>query len=59
LATILDGSNVAMRGGHHCAMPLMKYLGLDATVRCSFGAYSTQEDVEIALQAIKDSSKII
>lgn len=59
LATILDSFNVAMRGGHHCAMPLMNFLDLDATVRCSFGAYSDETDVEIALQAIKDSAKII
>lgn len=59
LATILDSFNVAMRGGHHCAMPLMNFLQLDATVRCSFGAYSDVDDVEIAIEAIKNSSKFI
>lgn len=59
LATILDSSNVAVRGGHHCAMPLMSFLAVDALVRCSFGAYSDQDDVQIALEAIKKSSKFI
>jgi cysteine desulfurase/selenocysteine lyase len=53
LATILDGSNVAMRAGHHCAWPLVRFLGVDALVRASFAAYSDVDDVEAALQAIK------
>ena len=53
IATILDLSNVAMRAGHHCAWPLIRYLGVDALVRCSFAAYSDSDDVERALNAIK------
>lgn len=59
LATILDSSNVAVRGGHHCAMPLISFLGVEALVRCSFGAYSDQDDVQMALEAIKKSFKFI
>lgn len=59
LATILDSSNVAMRAGHHCAWPLIHYLGVDALVRCSFAAYSDQDDVEIALAAIQNSYRSI
>ncbi|MEQ1510896.1 MAG: cysteine desulfurase [Sphingopyxis sp.] len=49
VATILDEAGVAVRAGHHCAQPLMDYLGLPATVRASFGLYSDASDVE-ALQ---------
>ncbi|APJ03366.1 aminotransferase class V-fold PLP-dependent enzyme [Silvanigrella aquatica] len=57
MATILDFDNVAMRAGHHCAWPLIRNLGVDALVRCSFGAYSDGDDVEIAIEAIKNSVK--
>ena len=57
MATILDADNIAMRAGHHCAWPLIRYLGVDALVRCSFAAYSDDDDVEAAIEAIKNSSK--
>jgi cysteine desulfurase / selenocysteine lyase len=59
MATILDDDNIAMRAGHHCAWPLIRFLGVDAIVRCSFGAYSDEDDVMAALDAIKNSSKRI
>ncbi|MBN3560687.1 SufS family cysteine desulfurase [Aliamphritea spongicola] len=43
---ILDQHGVAVRTGHHCAMPLMNKLGLPGTIRASFAAYNTTEDVE-------------
>ena len=46
-----------MRAGHHCAWPLIRILGVDALIRCSFAAYSDRDDVEIALEAIKNASK--
>ncbi|WP_108789644.1 SufS family cysteine desulfurase [Erythrobacter sp. Alg231-14] len=52
LGTILDESNVAIRAGHHCAQPLMDYLGVPATARASFGLYSTQDDVDALLKGI-------
>ncbi|WP_186649028.1 aminotransferase class V-fold PLP-dependent enzyme [Fluviispira vulneris] len=58
LATILDAENVAMRAGHHCAWPLIRFLGVDALVRCSFAAYSDKDDIELAIAAIKKASKI-
>jgi len=57
IATILDVENVAMRAGHHCAWPLIRSLGVDALVRASFAAYSDSDDVEIAIEAIKNSVK--
>jgi cysteine desulfurase/selenocysteine lyase len=46
LATILDQDGVAIRAGHHCARPLMKYLGVPATARASFYLYNQLEDVD-------------
>ena len=45
VATILDQSNIAVRAGHHCAMPLMNYLKLPALPRVSFGVYNDLEDI--------------
>ncbi len=46
VGTILDQEGVAVRVGHHCTQPLMKRFGVPATVRASFSAYNTHEDVE-------------
>ncbi|HIH47240.1 TPA: SufS family cysteine desulfurase [Candidatus Woesearchaeota archaeon] len=53
VATGLDQYGVAVRAGHHCAMPLHKKLGIDASTRMSFGVYNTKEDVKTALEALK------
>lgn len=58
LGTILDEANVAIRAGHHCAQPLMDYLGVPATARASFGLYSTEADVEALLKGIARTRKI-
>lgn len=46
VGTILDRDGIAIRAGHHCAQPLMHRLGVTATVRASFGVYSTKGDVD-------------
>ena len=46
IATILSEQSVAVRAGHHCAMPLMKRLAVPATVRASFAVHNTREDVD-------------
>jgi cysteine desulfurase/selenocysteine lyase len=58
LGTILDEANVAIRAGHHCAQPLMDYLGVPATARASFGLYSTHEDVDALLAGIARTRRI-
>jgi cysteine desulfurase/selenocysteine lyase len=58
LGTILDEANVAIRAGHHCAQPLMDYLGQPATARASFGLYSTEADVEALVKGIARTRKI-
>jgi cysteine desulfurase/selenocysteine lyase len=46
VATILDQAGVAVRSGHHCAMPLMKRLGVEGTVRASLGLYTVKDDID-------------
>jgi cysteine desulfurase / selenocysteine lyase len=53
IGTILDSEGIAIRTGHHCAMPLMEYYGLAATARASFGCYNTAHDVERLVQGLQ------
>ncbi len=50
---VMDKYGVAVRGGHHCAMPLMYYLGVNGTVRASFYFYNTEEDIDVLVESIK------
>ncbi|MDW7968422.1 MAG: SufS family cysteine desulfurase [Thermoanaerobaculum sp.] len=52
LATVLDTHGVAVRAGHHCAQPLMRRLGVVASVRASFAVYNSREDVDALVFAI-------
>ena len=52
-STIADTFNVQLRAGHHCAMPLLKRLGVQSTARVSFGMYSAEEDVESLCAAVR------
>lgn len=52
LGTLLDQQNIAVRVGHHCAMPLMEHLGLPGTIRASFSLYNTAADVEAFTRAL-------
>ena len=58
VATILDEGGVAIRAGHHCAQPLMDYLGVPATARASFGIYSDDKDVAALVDGINRVRKI-
>ncbi|MEM1021881.1 MAG: cysteine desulfurase [Pseudomonadota bacterium] len=58
IGTILDRDGVAIRAGHHCAQPLMDRLGVDATARASFAAYSSQEDVDRLIEGLHKVSRI-
>ncbi|MCM3065231.1 cysteine desulfurase [Priestia flexa] len=46
VATVLDAEGVAVRAGHHCAQPLMKYLNVSSTARASFYLYNTEEEID-------------
>ena len=53
LATVLDKKGVAVRAGHHCAQPLMEFLGVPATARASFGLYNTRGEVDALVDALE------
>ena len=53
VGTILDRSGVAVRAGHHCAQPLMEFLGVDSTARASFGLYNTREEVDALVEGVE------
>ncbi len=53
VATLLDQQGVAVRSGHHCAMPYMAALGIESCLRASLGVYSTGEDVSQLAEALK------
>lgn len=46
VATVLDAEGIAVRAGHHCAQPLMKWLNVSSTARASFYVYNTEEDID-------------
>ncbi|WP_297476168.1 cysteine desulfurase [Ferrovum sp.] len=58
IGTILDNEGVAIRSGHHCAMPVMDFFSLPATARASFALYNTLEEVERLFQAIERVQKL-
>ncbi len=53
VATILDAQGVAIRAGHHCAQPLIKFLGQTSTCRASFYFYNTRRDIECLIEAVE------
>ncbi|CAB4790104.1 MAG: SufS family cysteine desulfurase [Actinobacteria bacterium] len=58
LSQVLDQTNVCVRAGHHCAKPLMKILGANATVRASFYLYNTTQEVDALADALDSASDI-
>ncbi|WP_297073870.1 cysteine desulfurase [Thermococcus sp.] len=54
VAAILDENNIMVRSGHHCALPVMKKLGINGTVRASFHVYNSVEEVETFLGVLED-----
>lgn len=53
VATVLDMNGIAVRAGHHCAQPLMKWLECSATARASFYLYNTEEDVDRLVEGLR------
>jgi len=58
LSTILAEQGVCVRGGHHCAMPLMRYLKINGTTRASFSLYTSRQDIDALCRAIEKAKKI-
>jgi len=58
LGTILDTQGVAVRTGHHCAMPVMSFFDIPATARASFGCYNTQAEVTALAAALLEAREV-
>ena len=52
LGTVIDHHGIALRTGHHCAMPVMQFFGVPATARVSFGLYNTRQEVDALIEAL-------
>ncbi len=53
IGTILDQSGIAIRAGHHCAQPVMRFFDVPATARASFAFYNTKEEVDVLVNSIQ------
>ena len=58
VGTILDQEGVAVRAGHHCAMPVMQRFGVPATTRASFAFYNTRDEIDVLANAIQSVLKV-
>jgi cysteine desulfurase / selenocysteine lyase len=58
VGTILDQEGVAVRAGHHCAMPVMQRFGVPATTRASFALYNTRQEIDILVRGIQRALKV-
>jgi len=59
ISTIVDQKGVAVRAGHHCAQPLMEFLGETATCRASFGMYNTKAEVDVMIEALETCHSLL
>lgn len=59
IGTLLDQQGVAVRTGHHCAMPLMQRLGIPGTIRASLGLYNSEADVERFVAALRKALSFV
>jgi cysteine desulfurase/selenocysteine lyase len=59
LGTVLDSRGIAVRTGHHCAMPVMEHFGVPATTRASFGLYNTRAEVDALHAALGDAIRML
>ena len=58
LGTILDHDGIAIRAGHHCAMPVMDRFGVPATARASFAFYNTKQEVDLLVRGLEKAKKV-
>ncbi len=59
LGTVLDARGIAVRTGHHCAMPVMEYFGVPATTRASFALYNTLDEIDALHEALLDAIRML
>ena len=58
VATVLDAEGIAVRAGHHCAQPLMKWLKVSATARASFYLYNTEEEIDTLVEGLSQNKGV-
>jgi cysteine desulfurase / selenocysteine lyase len=58
IGTMLDSLGIAIRAGHHCAMPVMEFYDVPATARASFAMYNTKEEIDVLMEGIKSLIKV-
>lgn len=59
VGSILDKLGIAVRTGHHCAQPIMKHYGISGTIRASFAAYNTQEEIDKLIEGIQFAQRML
>jgi cysteine desulfurase / selenocysteine lyase len=59
IGTLLDKYGVAIRSGHHCTQPLWQYYNIPGTIRASFAFYNTFEEVDVFIEALKKSIRLL
>ena len=59
IGIILDNHGIAVRTGHHCCQPLMKFYKIPATVRVSFGLYNSTNEVDYFVDALKNAINLL
>jgi len=59
IGILLSKQNIMLRTGHHCAMPIMKRLGIEGTIRMSFAIYSTKEDIDRSIEALHKAIRML
>ncbi len=58
ISTLIDQDGIAIRAGHHCAQPLMKFYGLTSTARASVGVYTQTSDFDALAEALEKVNRI-
>ncbi len=59
VSTILSADGVAIRSGHHCAHPLMRHMGVNATCRASLCFYNTKEDIDVLIESLSKVREVL
>ena len=59
IGILLSKQYIMLRTGHHCAMPIMKKLGIEGTIRLSFAIYNTKEDIDKCIEALQKATRML
>jgi cysteine desulfurase/selenocysteine lyase len=59
VGTLLDKYGIAIRSGHHCTQPICQFYGIPGTIRASFAFYNTMEEIDLLIEALKKSIRLL